>query len=284
MTKSPKVIIINAHLHDAETLRSSVLRCAPTAKVLSVCTNERAARQQLRRHQPDVVFVSLDLPELYSKEGLLTQIKQATFSLILTAKEISSDRVNKLIDFNAKRDGPPARFLKQPAAAQELKTLMSSLQPLQQSAPARPVPSATPLLPRSKWLIEIEGQYYLRYKKGPQGLVRTDDLCYCKADGNYIHLMCQEHFAASFRRVIRCTMGQMSAVLTPLGFFRTHASFLVNLRKVDLKQVSLVNGDTGSGGSITMKQDCKPYNGIIPLARSKKQAFKDALGELGLII
>jgi len=51
-----------------------------------------------------------------------------------------------------------------------------------------------------------------------------------------------------------------------------------------MENLSLVNGTAGSGGCITVKNwDDSHYNGVIPLARSKKQAFQAMLAELGIL-
>lgn len=263
---------------DADAIRIALHRHAPEVKVVSTCTTPLGLKQQLKRQQPDLLFLSSSFADVGKRYGLMRQLESAKPYLILTAKEPDSRFINQLVDLNHNRENP-ARFLKQPARAEELKTLIASVKTML-NGNASP-PNAAQLKrgkPSShEWLLRLNNEHFLSARQDRNHLIPISQVCYCKADGNYVQLFYRDASAYPAREIIRCPIGTVEKLLASLGFIRVHASYIVNLNWVDLRSISLANGDMGSGGCLGIKDWGAKYKGVIPLARSKKAALRAAL-------
>lgn len=277
-----KTVLGNPSRQDADALRLMLHKHTPQVKVLSTCNTPAALKQQLKQWRPDLLFLSLSLADIGQSYGLMKQLESTRSHIILTAKAPDSKFINQLVDLNCKRE-TPARFLQQPPTAEELKALIASIKPMHigktETAHATPQKRGQPL--PHEWLVQLNNEHLLR---GRNGLTPISQVCYCKADGNYVQFFCRDVSAYPIREIIRCPIGIVAKLLAPLGFLRVHASYIVNLSWVDLTNVSLANGDIGSGGCLGIKDWSTKYKGIIPLARSKKAAVRAALIELGLTL
>lgn len=97
-------------------------------------------------------------------------------------------------------------------------------------------------------------------------VVEPEDVYYCEADGGDTLVRMR-----SKRRVrSHATLGEMEGLLAAGPFFRCHRSFLVNLDRV-----REVRGH--GGGDFELKLD-PPVNVLIPLARSRRTAFRARFG------
>jgi two-component system, LytTR family, response regulator len=283
MAKPNKAIIVECSQGDAEALYSMLKRCAPPVEVSAICTDLRSAKEDVRQYDADILFLNLDFPLPGSAWDVLKQIEDDQLDVILTSAKPSSQQINALIEMNIERGAKPVRFLSKPFTGHELAALIEAIRQVPYN-PAQQAfrPAVSELLPgttEQKWIVRIEGDNYLHLPKMSPHLIPLSNIYYCKADGNYVQVFAENGGGACSRKIIRCTIGMLSELLEPYGFFRTHASYLVNLQHVDATRVSLSNGDTGSGGYVTMKnQDKHSNNGVIPLARSRKQAFREVVG------
>jgi two-component system, LytTR family, response regulator len=285
MAKPDKAIIVECSQGDAEALYSMLKRCAPPVEVSAICTDLRSAKEDVRQYDADILFLNLDFPLPGSAWDVLKQIEDDQLDVILTSAKPSSQQINALIEMNIERGAKPVRFLSKPFNSHELAALLEALR----HAPLEPAPRISePSLPWSspapeqKWVVRIAGEDYLRLSKTPPLFIPLNAIYYCKADGNYVQVFAENGGGGCSRKIIRCTIGMLSGLLEPYGFFRTHASYLVNLQRIDATKVSLTNGDSGSGGYVGIKNWDNPNtNGVIPLARSRKQAFREVVGVMG---
>ncbi|MEO9871505.1 LytR/AlgR family response regulator transcription factor [Ekhidna sp.] len=87
--------------------------------------------------------------------------------------------------------------------------------------------------------------------------VAINDIIYCQSENNYTSFF----FLDGSEITISKTLKGYENILRPLGFFRTHRSFLINLKLVK-------SFDKKEGGSIKMIDES-----MIPLARNKRDTF-----------
>ncbi len=92
-----------------------------------------------------------------------------------------------------------------------------------------------------------------------KGFVVRDvpDILYLEADGSYTTF----HFRSHPPLLVSKSIGEYAEALDPMGFFRAHASFLINLQEVEAYT-------GGRGGTITMSDGKE-----ISLAYRRKQEF-----------
>ncbi len=88
-------------------------------------------------------------------------------------------------------------------------------------------------------------------------LVAPDEIVYCQSDNNYTTFYLTDNTTV----IVSQTLKEYDQLLRPLGFFRTHRSYLINLNHLRLY-------DKREGGSVQLR------NGVnLPLARGKKEAL-----------
>lgn len=96
-------------------------------------------------------------------------------------------------------------------------------------------------------------------------IVKVQDIISCKADRNYteVNLLNQN------KLVISKTLKDIEEMLDGCGFFRSHQSYLINLKYIS-------HYEKGLGGTIIMQD-----NSRIPVSSRKKDSFIQLMGKLG---
>ncbi len=95
-------------------------------------------------------------------------------------------------------------------------------------------------------------------------IVQVNEIISCKADKNYTEV----NILNKSSLVISKTLKEFEDMLTGCGFFRTHQSYLINLRYIDYYS-------KGMGGTIIMQDSSK-----IPVSSRKKDAFLQIMTKL----
>lgn len=94
-------------------------------------------------------------------------------------------------------------------------------------------------------------------------IIELDDVCYFESDGQYTRIVFFNKEDGIF--VSSMPIKHFEEIITN-NFFRCHRSFIVNLKNVK---------------SFTFSNDIKLKNGmVVPLAKAKKNEFKEALGTI----
>ena len=87
--------------------------------------------------------------------------------------------------------------------------------------------------------------------------VEVQEIIYCQSDNNYTTFFLKDGSHITISK----TLKGYESLLRPLGFFRTHRSYLINLKMIR-------SFDKKEGGSIKMVD-----GSTIPLARNKRETF-----------
>lgn len=95
-------------------------------------------------------------------------------------------------------------------------------------------------------------------------IVNIDEIISCKADKNYTEV----NLLNKKKLVISKTLKDFDEMLSSCGFFRTHQSYLVNVKFID-------RYEKGLGGTIIMKDLSK-----VPVSSRKKDAFFQLMASL----
>lgn len=240
-----RTILIDDEIHSLESLCLDLKKYCPGVEIVDSCKGAKAGLEGILKHEPDLVFLDIEMPGMSGFE-LLQQVGHRDFDVIFTTafdeyaiqafKVSALDYLLKPIDHNELRAAVQKVQEKQESSDshKKLDILLTNLEASNAGFDKLAIPSLKGL-----------------------DFVNVQDILYCVGDGNYttIHTMHGEKF------VISRTMKETEELLQNHTFFRTHQSYLVNLKGI--KQYI-----RGSGGQLVMQD-----GSVIQVARARKDAL-----------
>lgn len=208
-------------------------------EVVGEASNTIEALQLIKAIPYDVIFLDINMPGLTGVQlaEVLAGLPRPPAIVFVTAH---SEHAVKAFEVNA------ADYLVKPVELDRLKRSISKLEPAAEQAPAR--------IER----IPVE-------KAGKKLLVSVDDILYVMAKDDYSYL-----YTAADRYLSTISLAQLEAKLEPVGFFRIHRRYVVNLSRV--KEVVPMYGGTLL---LTLTDEAATQ---IPVSRRRVPALKKALG------
>ncbi len=239
-----KAIIIDDEKFCIETLEWELEQHCSDVEVLATCQGGEQGILAIKTHQPDVIFLDIEMPYMNAFE-MLQQIEDIQFDIIFTT---AYDKFAiKAIKVSA------MDYLLKPIGKEELKAAVQKVQ-----AKRKKNGSGTNLQILMEQL--LLNQQDIRKIALPTidglELIRIDHLMYVRADSNYTHF----HTLSGRKIIISRTLKQIEEILSEYSYFcRIHQTYLVNLHHVERYQ-------KGSGGSLVMTDDA-----ILPVARNRKE-------------
>jgi len=208
-------------------------------EVVGEASNTIEALQLIKAIPYDVIFLDINMPGLTGVQlaEVLAGLTRPPAIVFVTAH---SEHAVKAFEVNA------ADYLVKPVDLERLKRSIAKLEPAAEQAPAR--------IER----IPVE-------KAGKKLLVSVDDILYVMAKDDYSYL-----YTAADRYLSTISLAQLEAKLEPVGFFRIHRRYVVNLSRV--KEVVPMYGGTLL---LTLTDEAATQ---IPVSRRRVPALKKALG------
>ena len=208
-------------------------------EVVGEASNTIEALQLIKAIPYDVIFLDINMPGLTGVQlaEVLAGLTRPPAIVFVTAH---SEHAVKAFEVNA------ADYLVKPVDLDRLKRSIAKLEPAAEQAPAR--------IER----IPVE-------KAGKKLLVSVDDILYVMAKDDYSYL-----YTAADRYLSTISLAQLEAKLEPVGFFRIHRRYVVNLSRV--KEVVPMYGGTLL---LTLADEAATQ---IPVSRRRVPALKKALG------
>ena len=208
-------------------------------EVVGEASNTIEALQLIKAIPYDVIFLDINMPGLTGVQlaEVLAGLARPPAIVFVTAH---SEHAVKAFEVNA------ADYLVKPVELDRLKRSISKLEPAAEQAPAR--------IER----IPVE-------KAGKKLLVSVDDILYVMAKDDYSYL-----YTAADRYLSTISLAQLEAKLEPVGFFRIHRRYVVNLSRV--KEVVPMYGGTLL---LTLTDEAATQ---IPVSRRRVPSLKKALG------
>lgn len=243
-----KAVIIDDEQDSIELLSLLLREECPEINVIAKCHGAEEGIRAIQNLSPDVVFLDIVMPEMTGLQ-LVQRIGTASFYPVFTTA-YSQYAINaiKLGAFD---------YLLKPIRRDELRLLMSRLLAIDIqkenrlsaealiSMMANIVPGPTQ---KTKITIQEGDQYHF---------LHLHEITYLQAEGNYTRFKLTDGKGL----LVAKTLGHFCDLLELYGFFRTHASYLVNL--------STVNTYIKGGNSrIIMKNGDN-----IPVAKTRKELF-----------
>lgn len=209
-------------------------------EVVAEAANVREALEKLKDVGADVMFLDVNMP---GTDGLqlaeaLTRLKYPPYVIFVTAY---SEHAVKAFDVNA------TDYLVKPVETDRLNQAIAKV--MQQMTGQGHVPAGE--------RIPVE-------KGGKKLLVPTDKIHFIMAKDDYSYL-----HTDTDRYLSTVSLAQLEAKLEPLGFFRVHRRYLVNLSCI--REV-----DPVSGGTLLLTLQGEEEQ--IPVSRRRVASLKKALG------
>jgi two-component system, LytTR family, response regulator len=237
-------ILIDDEKHCRETLSIQLEKFCPEVHLLAQCNSAAQGLQAIKQHQPDVVFLDVEMPQMNGFD-MLQQINSINFEVIFTTGYDSY--AIKAIRFSA------LDYLLKPIDKDELKkavakisqktehNLNEQLEILLEKLDNKPVSLQKIALPT------LEGFE----------MVPIENILHCQSDSNYTHIMLK----SSKKILVSRTLKEIEELLEGHNFLRIHHSHLINLNEI-------TRYIRGEGGYVIMSD-----NSSIPVSRSRKEAL-----------
>jgi len=211
-----KAVLVDDEEGGRQVLQHLLKDYCPEVEVAAACSNGPEGVQAILKHQPDLVFMDIDMPDM-SGFDVLECVKNLQPKVIfVTAHNQHAIRAFRYsaVDYLLKPVHPSAlteavqkasqvEFKRGDSAQYEL--LAQQLQHREQLPEIIALPMADGL-----------------------ELTRIDDILYCKADRNYTHIF----RLGKTKLLVTRQLKEFETMLVPHCFFRVHNSTLVNLKYV----------------------------------------------------
>jgi two-component system response regulator LytT len=238
-----EVWMLKALVVDDEAPARSELRYllgeAGGVEVVGEAGNAVEALQLIKAIPYDVIFLDIHMPGLTGVQlaEVLAGLSRPPSIIFVTAH---SEHAVKAFEVRA------TDYLVKPVEIDRLRQAIARLEPAAEQAPA--------LVER----IPVE-------KAGKKLLINVADILYVMAKDDYSYL-----YTPADRYLSTISLAQLEIKLEPVGFFRIHRRYLVNLARV--KEVVPMYGGTLL---LTLADDAATQ---IPVSRRRVPALKKALG------
>ena len=211
-----KVLIIDNEAHLRSGLAQLLKEFCPSVTAIETAEGVQSGLQKIRSFQPDLLLLDVEMDDGTGFD-LMKQVQYPSFQLIfITAHNqyaIEAFRFSA-IDYLLKPVDPDALQSGVLRAGKNLqsKTLQQQVQVLLQQL--------TGLHQHEKKIVlkDIDNTYF----------IKVADILYCEAEGTYTKFF----ITGNKSILVSKNLKEYESVLEPLGFVRTHHSFLVNPGKI----------------------------------------------------
>lgn len=225
-----KVLIVDDESIARDILQKQ-LQDYPQVEVIAVCKNGKEALNAIEKHQPDLIFLDIQMPELNGIE-LAKSLSLEKLPLIIFVTAFDNYAL-QAFEANA------IDYLLKPFDKERFdKTFQKALKQLQLATKEN-----------MSTVFDKYGQFFQQFAQpdypeiitvkdgGRIQLLKTADLMYIEAEGNYICLQTEKS-----KHLLYETLSGFEQKLNPRTFVRIHRSTIVNINFIKEIQ-SHFNGD-----------------------------------------
>lgn len=238
-----RAVLIDDELSNLESLSIELGAYCPDVKICAVCDSPEAGLEAIQAHQPDMVFLDIEMPKINGFD-LLRRLPAINFEIIFAT---AYDKFAiKAFEFNA------VDYLLKPVlkdkliqavekvkskrlktvSSQQLEMLINHIQQFQ-----KPLPNIA--LPCSDGL----------------EFIPVAEIQYAEADGSYTYI----YLSSGRKLMLSRQLKDLEQLLAQHSFLRVHQSYLVNIAHAR-KYIK------GQGGQLLLQ------NGVsIPVSRAKRK-------------
>lgn len=247
-----RTVIVEDEKRAAEGLRAQLARVAPEVAVLAIAHSVQDARSQIAKHSPDLVFLDIELRDGSGFE-LLQGNEQLDFGVVFTTAY--DNYAVRAFRFSA------VDYLLKPINAEDLRAAVARF--AQRELPGGGESVQT--LVQNENRPERERKLAIHESAGIRFL-QVRQILRLEAESNYCRIFLDKGQSILSTRGLK----NYAELLEPIGFFRCHRSFLVNL--------ALVRRYTwGRKPQLEMED-----GSVIPIARDLREALLQRLEDFSL--
>ena len=236
------VLIIENEASLRKGLRTMLEMVCATGTTIVEAESVETGISAIQQYQPDIVLLDIEMEDGTGFD-LLKQLKQFSFQLIFTTAH--DQYAMQAIKFSA------LDYLLKPIDPEELRVAIEKAgQALQQNNLQEQIHVMMQLLSGSR---DTDRRLVLNDKQSTYFL-RVADILFCEAEGPYTRFFTKQHDPI----LISKNLKEYEEMLTPMGFIRTHHSYLVNPTHIQLY-------DKTDGGALVLDGG---FN--IPISQRRK--------------
>ena len=210
----------------------ALLRPDPDITIVAQCSNGTTAVETIKQHQPDLLFLDVQMPGMTGFEvlnklpaAIMPQVVFVTAYDHFALQAFEVQAVDYLLKpFNRARFDEALVRAKEAVRRRDKRDVskrfdevMSALQKLREGAPV----NATGVTARPR---EGDGRLFIRCD-GEIHVMAPEDILWIESDGDYVRLHLSDK-----SRFVRMSLLKMMEKLDPAHFVRIHRSTIVNLR------------------------------------------------------
>jgi len=238
-----KTIIIDDEKHCCDNLQWQLRQYCPEIEVIAVCDNAESGLYEIRFHQPQLVFLDVEMPAMTGFE-MLEELSEINFDIIFTTA--FDQYAIRAIKFGA------LDYLVKPIDKDELRLAVDKfLKRTQRDS----IKQLTALLTHIKKGHDLSFQKIALPTLHSYELVPLNNIMFCESSSNYTSI----HLNNGQSILISRTLKEIEELLDMSPFFRIHNSYLVNLQYA-------IRYIKGEGGMLVLNNDVS-----IPVSRNKKE-------------
>jgi two-component system, LytTR family, response regulator len=246
-----KCIIIDDEPDGRDVLSMLIADYCSGLSVIETCANGKDGVKAILKHQPDIVFLDINMPGMSGFEVL-----DCTKSLMLKVIFVTADNQHAIRAFKYSA----IDYILKPPSPQAIIEAVEKARLVEFKGNTSQYDLLINQLRNEEHIPEVIA---LPMNDGLQ-VVKVQDIMYCKADRNYTHV----HFADKSKTLVSKPLKEFESLLTAQGFFRVHHSALINLRYI----CKYVRGD---GGYVVMKDEC-----AIEVSRQKREELLKLINKI----
>lgn len=235
-------IIIDDEQDSRDTLRRFTQKYCPHVTILDECSNIEMARKSILKHQPQLLFLDIEMPRGNAFD-LLEQWGKINFEIIFVTA--FSQYAVQAFTLSA------AHYLLKPLDIEKLETAVASVTSIIQEK--QKINRAEILLENIAAIHNQNRKLVLPLMEGLEVVKMSDIIC-CEAEDNFTIF----HFVDGRKLMICRNLKYYASALDSFGFFRIHRSYIINLEYIK-RYIK------GKGGSVVMENGKE-----IQVANAKK--------------
>ena len=225
----------------------------PNFRILQICSSVKEGMEAIRKHRPQLVFMDVQMPPGTGFD-VLQETKEIPYEIIFTTSyeeyAIHAFKVSAI------------DYLLKPFSAEQLALALGKFKEKSERAYNRQ--HIESLLQNIHPGNKQNGKIALPSSKG-YIFVASDQIVRCEADNNYTTLYMRD----KAKHLVSRTLKEFEELLKPYGFFRVHASHLINLDCV----AEYIKGE---GGQVRLTD-----GSTVEVSRRKKEDFIAQIGGPG---
>lgn len=210
-----KTILVDDEEHALNRL-SYMLKEEENIDVIATCNNGIEAIQEIKKHEPDLVFLDIEMPEVNGFDVISKiEVDQPPIIIFVTA---FSEYAVKAFEVSA------LDYVHKPFDKNRLGQAIMKAEERIKNYNANEVRHKIEKLLRTKEHIDESLNRFVLKSSGSIYIVKTDDVHWIEASGNYINIITDVK-----KYLLRSTLASVLEKLDKTKFYQIHRSTIVNL-------------------------------------------------------